>query len=114
MSIRSRVVCIIALVSGNLAAQSTLPPVRPIGSIMAASPSEFASISSVRALSVGSVLVNDLTGRKVALLDPTLAHSTTIADSTSATSMAYSSRLGGIIAYHGDTTLFVDPQSMSM
>jgi len=28
--------------------------------------------------------------------------------------MAYSSRLGGLIAYHGDTTLFVDPQSMSM
>jgi len=59
-------------------------------------------------------MVNDLTARKVSLLDPTLAHSTVIADSTSATSMAYSSRLGGIIPYHGDTTLFVDPQSNSM
>lgn len=114
MSIHSRVAVTLALISGNLAAQSALPAVRPLGSIVAASPSEFASISSVRALSDGSVLVNDLTGRKVTLLDPTLAHSTVIADSTSATSMAYSSRLGGIIAYHGDTTLFVDPQSMSM
>ncbi len=59
-------------------------------------------------------MVNDLSGRKVSLLDPTLAHSSVIADTTSATSMAYSSRLGGIIAYHGDTTLFVDPQSNSM
>ena len=114
MSIHSRVAVTLALISGHLAAQSTLPPVRPLGSIVAASPSGFASISAVRALSDGSVLVNDLTGRKVTLLDSTLAHSTVIADSTSATSMAYSSRLGGIIAYHGDTTLFVDPQSMSM
>ena len=114
MSVHSRVLIFLALASSSLGAQSVLPPVRPLGPITAASPSEFASISSVRALSDGSVLVNDLTGRKVSLLDPTLAHSTVIADSTSATSMAYSSRLGGLIAYHGDTTLFVDPQSMSM
>lgn len=114
MSVHSRVLIILTLASSSLGAQSVLPPVRPLGPITAASPSEFASISSVRALSDGSVLVNDLTGRKISLLDPTLAHSTVIADSTSATSMAYSSRLGGLIAYHGDTTLFVDPQSMSM
>lgn len=114
MSIHSRVGVMLALVSGHLAAQGVLPPVRSIGPVVAASPSEFASISSVRALSDGSVLVNDLTGRKVVLLDPTLAHSKVIADSTGATSTAYSSRLGGLIPYHGDTTLFVDPQSMSM
>ncbi|HWG33019.1 MAG TPA: hypothetical protein VN650_02535 [Gemmatimonadaceae bacterium] len=110
----SRVLVILTLTSGSLVAQTALPPVRPLGQITAASPSEFASISSVRVLSDGSVLVNDLSARKVTLLDPTLAHGTIIADSTSATSMAYSSRLGGLIAYHGDTTLFVDPQSMSM
>ncbi|HSU96243.1 MAG TPA: hypothetical protein VLI40_03385 [Gemmatimonadaceae bacterium] len=114
MSIHSRFFVVLTLAGGSLVAQSTLPPVRPLGQITVASPSEFASISSVRALSDGSVLVNDLTARKVTLLDPTLAHGTVIADSTSATSMAYSSRLGGLIAYHGDTTLFVDPQSMSM
>lgn len=118
MSIHShvlaRVPVILTLASGSLAAQGALPPVRSLGPITAASPSEFTSISSVRVLSDGSVLVNDLSARKVALLDPTLAHTTIVADSTSATSMAYSSRLAGIIAYHGDTTLFVDPQSMSM
>jgi len=110
----SRVPVILTLASGSLVAQGALPPVRPLGQIVVASPSEFGSVSSVRVLSDGSVLVNDLTARKVTLLDPTLAHSTIVADSTSATSMAYSSRLGGLIAYHGDTTLFVDPQSMSM
>jgi hypothetical protein len=118
MSIHSRVLArvlvTLTLTGGSLAAQSALPPVRPLGPVTAASPSEFASIASVRVLSDGSVLVNDLAARKVALLDPTLVHSRIVADSTSATSMAYSSRLGGIIAYHGDTTLFVDPQSMSM
>jgi hypothetical protein len=114
MSIRSRLFVALTLAGSSLAAQSALPPVRPLGQIIVASPSEFASISSVRALSDGSVMVNDLSARTVVLLDPTLAHRTIIADSTSATSMAYSSRLGGIIAYHGDTTLFVDPQSMSM
>jgi hypothetical protein len=114
MSIHARVVIILMLASGSLGAQGALPPVRPLGPIIAASPSEFTGISSVRVLSDGSVIVNDLGARKVALLDPTLAHSTIIADSTSATAMAYSSRLGGIIAYHGDTTLFVDPASMSM
>ena len=114
MSIRLRVLALFTLGTAPLGAQSALPPVRPLGPITAASPSEFASVSSVRPLSDGSVLVNDLEGRKVSLLDPTLAHATVIADSTSATSMAYSSRFGGLIPFHGDTTLFVDPQSSSM
>src|SRR5665213_4358907 len=114
MSIHSRILIVLALAGRSLLAQSALPPVRPIGPITAASPSEFTSISSIHVLSNGSVVVNDLSWRKVSLLDSTLAHSTVIADTTSATSMAYSSRLGGIIPYHGDTTLFVDPQSNSM
>jgi hypothetical protein len=37
-----------------------------------------------------------------------------VADSTSATGGAYSGRTGGLIAYRGDSTLFVDPQALSM
>jgi hypothetical protein len=48
------------------------------------------------------------------LFDSTLQHVTVIADSTSATGSAYGSRLGGLIAYRGDSTLFVDPASLSM
>ena len=36
------------------------------------------------------------------------------AETTSATANAYSSRAGGLIAYKGDSTLFVDPTSLSM
>jgi hypothetical protein len=58
--------------------------------------------------------VNDITGRKVVLFDATLGKFTVIADTTSDTGNAYSSRAGGLIAWKGDSTLFVDPQSLSM
>jgi hypothetical protein len=48
------------------------------------------------------------------MLDSTLAVIGVVADSTSATANAYASRSGGLIAYRGDSTLFVDPASMSM
>jgi hypothetical protein len=48
------------------------------------------------------------------MFDSTLSTFTVVADSTSATANAYSSRLGGLIAYRGDSTLFVDPTSLSM
>ena len=37
-----------------------------------------------------------------------------MADTTSATANAYSSRAGGLIPWKGDSTLFVDPLSLSM
>jgi hypothetical protein len=39
---------------------------------------------------------------------------TVIADTTSATANAYGPRPGGLIAYRSDSTLFVDPASLSM
>ncbi|MEP6692134.1 MAG: hypothetical protein ABJD07_13320 [Gemmatimonadaceae bacterium] len=93
---------------------STLPPVRALGQIVRASTPQFGSVAAVRALSNGNVVVNDITGRRVVLFDSTLANATLVADSTSATAMAYSARVGGLIAYRGDSTLFVDPSSLSM
>jgi hypothetical protein len=95
-------------------AQQQLPPVRPLGPVEHVSSELLGSVSSVRALSDGRVLVNDITARRVVLFDSTLASFTVVADSTSATATAYSSRLGGLIAYRGDSTLFVDPSSLSM
>jgi hypothetical protein len=60
------------------------------------------------------VLVNDIAGRKLVLFDSTLASFTIVADTTSATANAYSSRAGGLIPFKGDSTLFVDPTSLSM
>ncbi len=72
------------------------------------------SVSSARSLPGGRVLVNDISGRKVVLFDSTLTSFTIVADTTSATANAYSSRAAGLIAYKGDSTLFVDPTSLSM
>jgi hypothetical protein len=101
-----------ALVSVGGAQQ--LPPVRPLGPVLSTSTEPMASVSQVRALPGGRVLVHDLTGRRVLLYDSTFKHFTVIADTTSATGNAYGSRLGGLIAARGDTSLFVDPTSMSM
>jgi hypothetical protein len=60
------------------------------------------------------VLVNDQVGRRVLLMDSTLKLLGVVADSTSSTASAYGPRPGGLIAYRGDSTLFVDPASLSM
>lgn len=90
------------------------PPIRQLPPVAAKSSVQWSNISGVRALSGGRVLVNDIVGRKVVLLDSTLAPITIVADTTPATSTAYSGRIASIIPFRGDSTLFVDPQSMSM
>ena len=92
-----------------------LPPVRPLGAVMRISPSQvFGSVSAVRPLPGGRVLVNDLVRRQLLLLDSTFATQAVIADTTAATANAYSGRTAGLIPYRGDSTLFIDPQSLSM
>jgi hypothetical protein len=111
--IRSSLV-VLAFISRAGWAQQALPPVRPIGPVLNTSAEPLASVAQVIALPGGRVIVHDLTGRRVVMFDSTFKNVTVIADSTSATGMAYGSRLGGLIAYRGDSTLFVDPQSISM
>ncbi len=98
--------------AASLGAQQ-LPPVRSaVATVRAAEP--LGSLQSVRQLPGGRVLVNDMAKRRVLLFDSTLATFTVVADSTPATATAYSGRIGGLIPYRGDSTLFVDPQSLSM
>jgi hypothetical protein len=107
-------IALIAAASTASAQQQPLPPVRPLGPVLAQSDEPMSSVTQVRALSGGRVIVHDLTGRRVLMYDSTFKHVTVIADTTGATANAYGSRLGGLIAYRGDSTLFVDPQSISM
>jgi hypothetical protein len=90
------------------------PPIRQLGAVTAASTEKFANVSSVRALANGSILVNDVPGRRVLMFDPALSKFTVVADSTSATANAYGGRIGSLIAYRGDSSIFVDPSSVSM
>lgn len=96
------------------AAAQQRPAVRPLGAVVARSSDTVLTVAGLRQLSDGRVLLNDMGRRRVTLLDSALAPLAVVADSTSATANAYGGRLGGLIAYRGDSTLFVDPTSMSM
>ena len=89
------------------------PPVRPLGAIEATSKESFGAALTVRHTPSG-VLVNDLANRRLLRFDPKLAEFTVIADTTPATASAYAGRIANLIAYHGDSSLFIDPTSASM
>jgi hypothetical protein len=99
---------------GTPALAQQVPNARPLGAVSAKIPEVFSSVQSVRHLPGGRVLVNDMARRRVLLFDSTLQTFTVVADSTSATANAYAGRVAGLIPYRGDSTLFVDPSSMSM
>ncbi len=96
------------------AQQPARPPIRPLGAVTAKSSESFGTIGAIRSLPRGRLLVNDMRGRRVVMLDASLAPVAVVADTTSATGNAYASRFAGIVAYRGDSTLFIDPQSLSM
>ncbi|HEY1952229.1 MAG TPA: hypothetical protein VGG76_05435 [Gemmatimonadaceae bacterium] len=100
-------------VASPVGAQS-LPPVRQLGPVTAVAKEQTGAISAIRPLADGRVIVNDIVGRRVLMFDSTLANATVIADTTSATANAYGVQPGGLIAFRGDSTLFVDVGSLSM
>ena len=104
----------LGLISASPGGAQTLPPIRQIGPVTAVSKEPLGAVSTLRHLPDGRVLVNDILGRRVIMFDSSLSSVTVVADTTSATANAYGVRPGGLIAYRGDSTLFVDPQSMSM
>ena len=106
---------LVALASLNaVCVAQSLPAVRQLGPVTAVTKEQLGAVSSVRPLPDGRVIVNDIIGRRVLMLDSTLTSVTVIADTTSATANAYGVRPGGLIAFRGDSTLFVDPASLSM
>src|SRR6266567_2892294 len=105
---------VIAMVAAPLCLAQSLPPIRQIGPVTAVAKEPLGAVSTIRSLPDGRVLVNDIIGRRVLMFDSSLATTTVVADTTSATANAYGVRPGGLIAYRGDSTLFVDPASLSM
>lgn len=102
-------------VAGSLPAQSAAPKisVRQLPApVVSAEP--LRSLAAVRHLPNGNVIVHDQGGRRVLLMDSSLAVVRVVADTTSATASAYGTRPGGLLAYRGDSTLFIDPASLSM
>src|SRR5690349_20682777 len=104
-------------VAGSAAAQGTgvqLPPIRQLGAVTATASEKFTiDVRSLRALPDGRLFVNDPFGRRVLLFDADLQKFQIIADTLGANGNTYG-RGAGLIAFRGDSTLFVDPQSLSM
>ena len=112
--IRSTASIAILAVAASIAGAQQRPAIRQIGAVTAKSTETFNNVTSVRALTSGGLLVNDVSGRRVLMFDPQLSKFTIVADSTSATANAYGGRSGALIEYRGDSSIFVDPSSVSM
>jgi hypothetical protein len=103
-----------AAIVSQIGHAQTMPPIRQLGPVTSVAKDPLGAVTTVRQLPDGRVLVNDIVGRRVVMFDSTLSSVTVIADTTSATASAYGTRPGGLISYHGDSTLFIDPASLSM
>jgi hypothetical protein len=107
----------LALSAVHVAGAQTAPAkvvTRQLAAPTATSEEILGSLAAVRQLPNGNVLVNDQARRRVVMLDPNLKLVSVVADSTASTASAYGVRPGGLLAYRGDSTLFVDPASLSM
>ena len=93
---------------------ATKVTLRQLPAAVATSTDSIGSVAAVRQLPNGNVLVNDQARRRVVLLDPAMKVIGIVADSTSSTNNAYGVRPGGMIAYRGDSTLFIEPAGLSM
>ena len=97
-----------------LAAQQ-LPPIRPLGPVTAVSPGGLlGSVSMVRPLPGGGVIVNDVSRRQLLVLDSHFRMERVIADTTPANGSSYGARMCGLLEFRGDSSLFIDPASLSM
>lgn len=106
------------LILASLAAAAPLAAQAPAVHLIAAPDAQskpiFGAVPAVRALPSGAVLVNDISKRQLTLLDPSLSSPAIVADSVAGLPSSYGTRPGGLIAYAGDSTLFVDPAGLSM
>ena len=93
---------------------TTKVTLRQLPAAVATSTDSIGSVAAVRQLPNGNVLLNDQARRRVVLMDPAMKVIGLVADSTSSTNNAYGVRPGGLIAYRGDSTLFIEPAGLSM
>jgi hypothetical protein len=90
------------------------PPVRPLGPVLQVSAAGLlSSVSAVRALPNGHLIVNDVSRRQLLYLDSAFHVRVVIADTTGEPG-GYASRFSSLIAHRGDSSLFIDPRALSM
>lgn len=112
-SARALAVSLVVLHAAPLAAQQ-LPPIRPLGPITHVSPKGLlGSVSMARPLSTGAVIINDITRRQLILFDSTLSRAKIIADASPSSVNIYASPMAGLLAFTGDSSLFIEFTSLS-
>jgi hypothetical protein len=90
------------------------PPIQRISTASALSTELLGTITSVRELKDGRVLVNDGLRRRLLLMDTTLKVVEVVLDSLSEIANTYGTRAGALIPFRGDSILFVDPASLAI
>jgi hypothetical protein len=97
-------------------AAQAVKPAHDLGPVVMASPALFTSPGFVtaRALSNGRVLVNDRRQRRLFILDEKLQNPRVVLDSAPGQPNSYGTQDGVLLAFLGDSSLFVDPASRSM
>ena len=104
---------LVALSAGTAAAQNAVP-IRELSAVDAKSTDHFGAILGVRPLKDGGVLVNDGSRRQLVTLDKSFGKRTVVVDSVTEGGQSYGPRASPLISYLGDSSLFVDGQSLSL
>lgn len=89
-------------------------PVRTTTAPLAKSTRPVTAISVIRALSDGSVFVNDGQRRQLLLFDPALKEARVLADTAPGAPIPYGQRQLGLLPFLGDTTLLVEPATLAL
>lgn len=90
------------------------PAVRRIATAQAVSATAFGAVGQVRGLPDGRVLVNDIAGRRLVLLDSLLASETVVLDSLSERADFYGDQPGTLLRHRADSSVFVDRTTLAM
>ncbi len=88
-------------------AQTSGPPVRSLGPVVATSTITFSAVSQLVGLSDGRVLVSDGTRRQLQLLDASLSHPLVVLDSAAGKQNSFTSQ-SFLTTFRGDSALFFD------
>ncbi|HYV96993.1 MAG TPA: hypothetical protein VE967_06040 [Gemmatimonadaceae bacterium] len=104
---------LIGAATAHAAAQQTVP-IRELGATEAKSVANFGLIMGLRHISANNnVLVNDGARRQLVMLDASLSHATVVIDSAAGAG-SYGPRGTPLIPFLGDSSLFLDPNSLSI
>ena len=110
---RSVIVACMVSLSAAVSAGAQLPPVRPLGPVVATTTESFGSVPSIRALSDGRVLVSDMARRRLVAFDSMFSKAQPVLNPSGAAALQYPARGGLLLALPGDTTLVFDAAGYS-